>query len=497
MLEIPNFHLFHDTESDQDLQNDLCQCNYPNIHSDSDFTFLPRNCDNVFSPPARAASNMIPNVPLEESQAFTRGSHPLSHGEKLFQAAHPNITTPPKKLRAEIMAKARDTRNLKPGEIKYREEQKQAIEIIFVKNNITFPTKPSDIKQIIKQYNEGKPIDNKYMAKINIMPENCAEPPEVHESDSLYKGRNILSELNNLLDCNGAQGHRPSEQLKKTSFTIYNSSPKTYNLLRELELPFPHPHTLENHTQEKIHRIEQNLTKESFIDRHIQDYIATNAIKEFPLYVNIGIDAMCVEGTFLNKPQTKLIRTIKNCNEIDELANTIFNKFKTEEDAQSFINQSVVGINRKETCEEEDIEMMSFPMKHSMEYFEGKQDELINYVFLIMLLPVDPRYPKYPLHIIGSSSSIITSSIKDKMKMIIAKLTKFGIISTYISSDGDRSFDQEHFAVFQRYHPILQSPFYSLVQELSQYNIWVLSDMLHLLKIATSRIKKKQTPILY
>lgn len=111
------------------------------------------------------------------------------------------------------------------------------------------------------------------------------------------------------------------------------------------------------------------------------------------------------------------------------------------------------------------------------------------------MLPVNPQHPKKLLRIICSSGGSMNKDIFKEITDLIEILKNYNIKTQFISSDGDRFFDNSHKSLFSTLSRKLQaSTFDNNLDIAANEELLYLSDILHLMKIACSRVKKK--PIL-
>lgn len=315
------------------------------------------------------------------------------------------------------------------------------------------------------------------------------------------------------------------------SFILFNLSPSAY----EVRIPFPSRITIAKYVNPKINAIIQEISKPKELDSLIKYYKRENRI-ESEIHVNLAIDAMSIEATFIASPTSKAIKSIIDIDQLKEIQRSAailidnspiedileenddiiqekldelilslpsddendtdykpMKKSKPNKHPMKSRSKTVIAPQlEKDLIDEYVEEIISTELSDDTDYQEPISENPIKYVFAILLLPFDPKLPKQVLRIIGSESSVITSEIMVTMKDIIAVLKKNEICADFISSDGDRGFDIEHKSVFERYEKLLNQPFLSLVEIVGQFKLWVLSDFLHLLKIACSRLKKSQ-----
>ena len=117
--------------------------------------------------------------------------------------------------------------------------------------------------------------------------------------------------------------------------------------------------------------------------------------------------------------------------------------------------------------------------------------EYVNSVFAFVAMPLNPFIPVFPLLYVPMESGKANKKILQILKNIIESLKQENIKVKYISSDGDNSYDRDHITVFERYSHLLFNDADTIFATIEDYNLWIISDILHLLKIARNRLKNR------
>lgn len=459
-----------------------------------------------------------------------------SRGHKLLKAIDPTASLEKKKYQIKA-AKARSAKNvISSAKNNYINNLIESFKIICLVNNIHYPGKANELSKIVSEYRESQTIADIYVVKNTVDMINTEATVEIQNDEELdvsFKGAKVLDDLK-CLEKTNPNGRRFNMNMIYLSFILFNLSPSVYEVLRSIGIPFPVRNTINKYANPKISTIIQEISNPKELDSLIKYYKRENKI-ESEIHTNLAIDAMSIEATFIASPTSKAINStvdkdqLKNIQrsaailidnspfeeiveekddviqeKLDEIIRTLpsddesdtdykpMGKIKTSKiPMQSRSKTEITPQLEKDLIDEYVEEIISTELSDDSDYEESPSENPIKYVFAILMLPFDPKLPKQVLRIIGSESSVITNEIMETMKDMIEVLRKNEIYADFISSDGDRGFDIEHRAVFDRYEKMLDQPFLSLVEIVGQFKLWALSDFLHLLKIACSRLKKK------
>lgn len=119
------------------------------------------------------------------------------------------------------------------------------------------------------------------------------------------------------------------------------------------------------------------------------------------------------------------------------------------------------------------------------------QDEYIKNCFVILLLPLDPKYLPLPLRIIEQENGMMNKEINSQIIEIREDCQRHNIKIRFIYTDGNKHYDTEHTKAFDRYKAYLDSTsLEDLANCMNEYNLMPASDPLHLLKVARGRLLK-------
>lgn len=451
------------------------------------------------------------------------------------------------KTKSKSIAKAQSARsNPLEKRIAYLEQIIEATKIILRENGIPFPGNITESRHIISKYNNEKEIDSKY--KVNSTNETCLSKlnrEEIEINTDQTKGQVILSNLLDLSQNVSPKRNRFDNEMIEIAFLLYNSSPKSYDIMRQLKIPFPDRSTVYLRTKDKIKEINDHIMNPGKIHEIIMNYFIQNDINDFPLYINIAVDAMSVQTTFTTQTKSKYIPNAMSEDLIFKMTEKIKGEIEsvnpyirdlnyllmmddddsdfclTESEDEDFeleasllreideeymneltdtesigdVEKDQINIIENATIISTTIEQDNESQSETNNPDNSEKNKVIKYLFNVMMLPINPNYPKLTLRIITSSTGMMNQNVFNEITSIIEELSTYNVNTLFVSSDGDRFFDTHHRHLFDLYYPFINEygSFAELASTISN-NHWFLSDFLHLLKIGCSRIKKK--PIL-
>ena len=116
--------------------------------------------------------------------------------------------------------------------------------------------------------------------------------------------------------------------------------------------------------------------------------------------------------------------------------------------------------------------------------------EKVDSVFAFLLLPLNPAYPVYTLHLSVQPHGIMGSKMRDIIHEILSLLCSSNIDVRYVSTDGDRSYLPFHKELFFSYTKFLDGGIESICATLSENNNFFTSDILHIMKNMRCRLRK-------
>ena len=253
---------------------------------------------------------------------------------------------------------------------------------------------------------------------------------------------------------------RYSDNFFKISFLFSVHTSLYENVIRYF-LPFPSKRQINIHFNNIIEKTKRYLFDLKNIRTTIRFLRKNNFIPLEPFDINLGVDAMSFE------PYSKSFKSKKIKQYLDEDEISMYSSILS---SFSYIEE--------QHCEE----IISDSKMNKIQGFT-------NSIFAFVAMPINPIIKVFPLLFIPMETGKANNKILITMKKIIKACKQERINVKYISSDGDNTFDQEHIIEFNRYKDYLFDNTEIIFNTISEYNIWILSDLLHLLKIARNRMK--------
>lgn len=346
-----------------------------------------------------------------------------------------------------------------PKKIEFEKRRIFVYKHLLETNGIPYPKSAPEVNEFYSGI-----INNQDISNICCRTEET-ETTKIQQDESPKTiGIEILEELLNRTPHMG-KGKEVSEKLKMLSFLVHNKSAAGYNLLRDVKIPFPDESTLRKLTKRYVKDFERKLTDSSLTESLIEDYVIEYDLlkNDVPLAANIALDAMSIEALMIGKKQSK--------NK---------SKHKSKDCTEEIREKTIILLKDRKTTD-----------SSSVTETDEVQDEYIKNCFVILLLPLDPKYPPLPLRIIGQENGMMNDEIDSQIIEIIEDCQRHNINIRYISTDGDKHYDAEHTRAFDRYKAYLDSTsLEDLANYMNEYNLMPVSDPLHLLKIARGRLLK-------
>ena len=274
--------------------------------------------------------------------------------------------------------------------------------------------------------------------------------------------------LSELLDLQIKQKNRGrySEDLFKVSFLFSNNS-SLYDKIIRYFLPLPSKRQIYNHSNNLIQETHINLFDINKLKETLDSLKINNVIPAEIFEINIGVDAMAFE-TFSPNSRSKKIIQYFNDKEIDKYSKIL----------NLHMQKQSKNINSLEI----DLEQISFPI-------DSLNDNLYTSVFAFLAMPLNPNIPVFPLLFIPKENGKADNDILQVLQKIIFVCENENIRVKYIISDGDNAYDSQHVSVFNRYKEKIFSDTDEIFNTITEYNLWIISDLLHILKIARNRLK--------
>ena len=315
-------------------------------------------------------------------------------------------------------------------------------------------------KKLKKSYNfkKKRKIDNFYKNKSKLYRVSLMQE-KLKNNIACETANPILKELM-IQQMKEKKQRRYSNELFKVSF-LFSLNTIIYEKTIRHFLPLPSKRQINNHFKEIIKQNEKNLFDVKKIISTIQFLRKNNVIPKEKFEINLGVDAMAFE-LYSSILKSKKIKQYLDDNEIAAYSRVL--------------SHSIPLLAEMSEQDEWKIKSKSIP-------------DYINYVFAFVAMPLNPLIRIFPLLFVPSETGKATRCILEIMMEIVKICKEQNIIVKYISSDGDNAYDIEHVTVFRRYNELLFNNVDEIFNIISEYNIWILSDFPHLLKIARNRMK--------
>lgn len=145
---------------------------------------------------------------------------------------------------------------------------------------------------------------------------------------------------------------------------------------------------------------------------------------------------------------------------------------------QSQIIDAVVG-----------IDAMSIEPIFSADYEAKESKKQLNNVFIINLMPLDPRLKQLPIHLIAKENGSADKIVKNRISDIIDNLKEVGVKVLYKATDGDKGYMEWHREFFNKWWQLYRTngidAIFDLVNSCTEIPI---ADPLHIGKNMRSRI---------
>lgn len=203
-----------------------------------------------------------------------------------------------------------------------------------------------------------------------------------------------------MLENTNSTSNRPSESLLEISYILYNSYFKTYKILRELGIPFPDPSTLSRNLGPIKEEMENSLLTEEGIHKYISNYIESYHISSFPFHINLAIDAMSVEPTFIGKQSSKHINSVISEHKIGMMKYKVFDNLKKTDPLQHAIDILLKMDDDEDDADNEPTKVSS-DISNLLKYCIPEETSLIQEIniekaiYYLVNLPDDHNDPDY------------------------------------------------------------------------------------------------------
>ena len=320
----------------------------------------------------------------------------------------------------------------------------------YIQNNLTYKKLKKSCKAKFRIKNRIGNSKTKLL-KYRLMQEKRKNIMLIESSNPLIR------ELSNYQIIEKNQ-RRYSENFFKISF-LFSIQTSLYEKVIRYFLPFPSKRQIYRHFEKIIEQTKKNLFDLKNVWLTIKNLRENKIIPSEPFEINLGVDAMSFDP-YSKCLKSKKIKQYLNEDEIPMYSMILSSSTFVKED-----NFEEIIIDSKENS------------------------NFLNSVFAFVAMPINPCIKVFPLLFIPTETGKANNNILIVMKELIRVCKQENIIVKYISSDGDNAYDQEHIATFDRYKNQLFDKTEIIFNTISEYNTWILSDLLHLLKIARNRLK--------
>lgn len=168
-----------------------------------------------------------------------------------------------------------------------------------------------------------------------------------------------------------------------------------------------------------------------------------------------------------SRDEKHIRKLLKNIDSIPELINLYKQIYEITDNLDCVLSIDAASLNR--------------PNKHSH-----------TFVFVLYLQPLNSKFKCFPLHIYSKSSGNCDEEIINLIDKAIILLQKSGISIKAVASDGDPGYNEKARETFTKYITIFEKQgFLSAVESMmNSHEIFYISDLLHIIKLARKRIMK-------